>query len=203
MSETSKQTSGTEGKPGDIGSNRPRVLAAAVARAADEARAEAGSPARMLGDVARHVVEQGQAAAQTRVGAMAGAQASMAESSFLQGQHAIEVAAQVTRLYHEAAEHTAEDLQALTASSIQLTRGVLQWQHTWFEMLQRTLDDLGKKPQTSLNCSSFEEMAQIQHDVCLDMTRRMLTSSTTLLQLASQVAQDALRPLQQRAQRAA
>jgi len=46
------------------------------------------------------------------------------------------------------------------------------------------------------------QFAEVQRDLYVDLVSTTLTASTTLLQLTGQIAQDAVRPLQERRQRA-
>ena len=72
-------------------------------------------------------------------------------------------------------------------------------QHAYLEMLDRAVDQAAHKPQALLRAKSLEEFAEVQRDLYLDAVNRAVESSTTLLQIAAQTAQQAMRPLQARA----
>jgi hypothetical protein len=69
-------------------------------------------------------------------------------------------------------------------------------------LLDRAVDRATHKPQDLLRCKTLEEFAEVQRDLYLDAVNHALESSTTLLtllQLAAQTAQQAMRPLHGRA----
>jgi hypothetical protein len=49
-----------------------------------------------------------------------------------------------------------------------------------------------------LQVNSPVKLAEIQHDIYIDVVNNLFMGSTTLLQIAGQIAQDAVRPLQER-----
>jgi hypothetical protein len=174
-------------------------MAATADRAASETR-QAGEQggqaaqhsAEVVGLLASRAIEQG------REGVRQGFR-TVAERGYAQGQQAIETAARVSEAYRQAAERTAEDVQALAVSYTHFLRGVQQWQHAYFDMAQRALQRFGTRPQELLRASSPVEAAQIQRDLYVEAVNGAITSSSTLLQLAGQIAQDTVRPLQERA----
>jgi hypothetical protein len=102
-------------------------------------------------------------------------------------------------LYREAGGTTAENVQALFAACMILGRGAQQLQHACVELLDRVVDRATHRPQDLLRCKTLEEVAAVQRDLYLDAVNHALASSATLLQLAAQTAQQAMRPLQARA----
>ena len=191
--------------PGLVDPEGHRVGAAAN-RAANETR-QAGEQsgqaaqhsAEVVGLLASRAIEQGREGVRLGFRTVAEAQRPVAERGYAQGQQAVETAARVSEAYRQAAERTAEDLQAFAVSWTHLLRGVQQWQHAYFDMAQRALQRFGNRPQELLRANSPVEVAQIQRDLYVEAVNSALTSSTTLLQLAGQIAQDTVRPLQERA----
>jgi hypothetical protein len=90
-------------------------------------------------------------------------------------------------------------VQALAVSWTHLVRGAQQWQHAYFDMAQRALQRFGSRPQELLRAGSPAEAAQVQRDLYVETVNNAIASSSTLLQLAGQIAQDTARPLQERA----
>jgi hypothetical protein len=187
----------------DAGGQR---VAASATRATDEAQAagaQAGQAARhsaeVVGLAASQALEQGQESVRRGFRAVAEAQRPLAEQGYVQGRQAIELTARITEAYREAAERTAADLQALTTAWTEFVRGAQQWQHAYFDLARRNLQRFGDKPQALLRASSPVELAQAQRDLYVDAVTSAITSGTTLLQLAGQIAQETARPLQERA----
>ena len=191
--------------PGLVDAGGQKVSATA-GRAAHEAR-EAGEQgaqaaqhsAEGVGLLASRAIEQGREGMRLGLRTVAEAQRPVAERGYEQGQRAIETAAGVSEAYRQAAERTAEDAQALAVSCTQLVRGAQQWQHAYFDMAQRALQRFGGRPQALLRAGSPVEAARIQRDLYVEMVNSAIASGSTLLQLAGQVAQDTVRPLQERA----
>lgn len=101
--------------------------------------------------------------------------------------------------YHAAIGSAAKDTEALLMAWLTLGRGAQRWQRTYLELMQRGFERFSRKPQALLGCTTFAQAANLQADMFLDLTKNLVESNTTLLQLASQIAQDASRPLQERA----
>jgi len=181
-------------------------MAGAANRAADATR-EAGEQggqaaqrsAEVVGLLASRAIEQGREGVRLGLRTVAEAQRPVAERGYEEGQQAIETAAGVSEAYRQAAERTAEDVQALAVSCTHFVRGAQQWQHAYFDMAQRALQRFGSRPQALLRAGSPVEAAQVQRDLYVEMVNSAVASGSTLLQLAGQVAQDTARPLQERA----
>ena len=181
-------------------------VSAAAGRAADETRraGEQGGQAaqhsaEVVGLLASRAIEQGREGVRLGLRTVAEAQRPVAERGYEQGQQAIETAARASEAYRQAAERTAEDVQALAVSWTHFLRGAQQWQHAYFEMAQRALQRFGSRPQELLRAGSPVEAARIQRDLYVEAVTSAVASGSTLLQLAGQVAQDTARPLQERA----
>jgi hypothetical protein len=181
-------------------------VSATANRAGNEAR-EAGEQggqaaqhsAEVVGLLASRAIEQGREGVRLSLRTVAEAQRPVAERGYAQGQQAIETAARVSEAYRQAAERTAEDVQALAVSWTHFVRGAQQWQHAYFDMAQRAFQRFGSRPQALLRANSPVEAAQIQRDLYVEAVNSAITSGSTLLQLAGQIAQDIARPLQERA----
>ena len=191
--------------PGLVDAGGQKVSATA-GRAAHEAR-EAGEQgaqaaqhsAEVVGLLASRAMDQGREGVRMGLRTVAEAQRPVAERGIAQGQQAIETAAGVSEAYRQAAERTAEDLQALAVSWTHFVRGAQQWQHAYFDMAQRAFQRLGSRPRELLRAGSPVEAARIQRDLYVEAVTSAVASGSTLLQLAGQIAQDTVRPLQDRA----
>jgi hypothetical protein len=210
-------------KPGETGERNPpetrdrsRIHSAAdqigqEARQAGEKSAEAAKQtaetaadatrrtAEAAADVTRRVAARGNEVAMSSLRAIAGAQGPLADAGFDQSQRALEVTTRVTDVYHDAAERAANDLDALIGSWTSLGRGLQRWQHAYFDQLQQFMGSVARKRQDLLRCNSPVELATVQRDLYVDLVKRAFEANTTLLQLTGQIAQEAVRPLRERA----
>lgn len=152
-----------------------------------------------IAETARSTTEQGQQVLETGIRLMAGAHAPFVDAGYQQSRRVIESSAHITNAYREATERSAEDAQALLAAYSNIGRGLQHWQHACFDLLAQSMERGTQKRRALSQCNSMVELAQLQRDVYLDMIDGWFTSSTTLLQLAGQIAHDAVRPLQDRA----
>jgi hypothetical protein len=134
-----------------------------------------------------------------RVRAAAGLNGRMADAGYGRSHRVLGAAARALDIYREAGDSTAENVQALFSAYVTLGRGAQQMQHACFDLLDRAVVHATHKPQDLLRCKTLEEFAEVQRDLYLDAVNHALESSTTLLQLASQMTQQAMRPLQARA----
>lgn len=173
----------------DIGQRTAETAARTTDAATDVAR-----------DMTRRVADQGQEAVRLGLRAVAGTQAPLAEVSYDQSRRLVEATARVTDIYHDAAQRTAEDVQALVGSFSNLGRGLQQYQHAYLDLVSRSMESVSRKQQDLFRVNSPVEFAEVQRDLYLEVVNTMLTGSTTLLQIVGQITQDAVRPLQERAQ---
>jgi len=150
-------------------------------------------------EMGQRVAEQGRDVMLLGVRAAAGMNGRIADAGYGRSHHAVGAAARALNIYREAGETTAENVQALFAASMSLGRGMQQMQHACLELLDRAVDRATHKPQDLLRCKTLEEFAEVQRDLYLDAVNHALESSTTLLRIAAQTAQQAMSPLHARA----
>jgi hypothetical protein len=148
-------------------------------------------------DMAQRVAEQQREVMWLGVRAAAGR---LADVGYGRGHRVLGQAVRSLEIYGQAAATTAETMQSLFASWMTLARGMQETQHAYFSLLDRATQNGGRKPQDILRCKSLEEVAEVQRDLYLDAVNQALDSTTTLLQLAGRVTQDAMRPLAGRSQ---
>jgi hypothetical protein len=183
------------GKPGEAGEKGPEAAKHTGGTTADATRRTAEAAA----DATRHAAAQGNEMAMSSLRAIAGVQGPLADAGFDQSQRALDVTTRVTDVYHDAAERAAHDLDALIGSWTSLGRGLQRWQHAYFDQLQQFMGSVARKRQDLLRSNSPVEFASVQRDLYVDLVRRAFEANATLLQLTGQIAQEAVRPLQERA----
>lgn len=150
-------------------------------------------------EMGQRVAEQGQEVMMLGVRAAAGMNGRLAEAGYGRGHRVLGAAARALQVWQEASSTTAENVQALFSTYFTVGQGLQQMQHAYVEMLDRAVDQAAHKPQALLRAKSLVELAEVQRDLYLDAVNRAVESSTTLLQIAAQTAQQAMRPLQARA----
>ena len=168
-------------------------------RSADEVRAIGSNVADTMArgaeaavDVAQRSVEQSRDVAWLGMRTAAGVNSRFADTNYDRGQRALESAARVLDIYREAAESTAEKVQTLFTSWTALGRGAQQMQVAYLQLLDRTIKGASRKPQDLLRAKSVEELAQLQRDLYVDTVNHAIEASSSLLQMAGQIAQTAL-----------
>jgi len=184
-----QQTTGrstAEELPG-VGEAVAETVAETVVRTADAAV-----------EMGQRVAEQSREVMLLGVRAAAGMNGRIADAGYGRSHHVLGAAARALDIFREAGDSSAENVQALFSAYMTLGRGAQQMQHACLEMLDRAVERAAHKPQDLLRCKTLEEFAEVQRDLYLGAVNQALESSTTLLQLAAQTAQQAMRPLHSR-----
>ncbi|MBV8914966.1 MAG: hypothetical protein JOZ05_18245 [Acetobacteraceae bacterium] len=186
----------TEEKPPKAKADTVRPAAFASAPSPAEPASEPEEAGRAIANVTRRVIEQSRANVQMGMGAAATAQAPIAEESYTQTRRTVEAALTMSNSYREAFERTFSQLQALTGCVVQYPRAGYRFQHAWLEGMQRTYERLGSKPEALLKASSAAELAQLQREIYTELMGGVVATTASLLQIAVDASQDALRSLQ-------
>jgi hypothetical protein len=142
-------------------------------------------------DLSQRVAEQGREVAWFGMRTAGNVNSRFADTSYDRNQRALEAATRALEIYREAAESSAEKVQTLFASWMNLGRGVQHMQLAYLQLLDRTLKGASHKPQDLLRAKSLEEFAAIQRDLYIDTVNYALEASSALLQMAAGVAQEA------------
>lgn len=151
-------------------------------------------------DITRRLFDHGPEAAMTSLRAIAGVQRPLADAGFEQSRRVLETTAHITDVYREGAERAANEAHALFDAWANLGRGLQRYQRTYFELFQQSMGTIARKRQDLLRSNSPVEFAEVQRDLYVDLVRNASTANATLLHLTGQIVQDAVRPLEQRAQ---
>ncbi len=151
-------------------------------------------------DITQRVADQGREVIWLGVRAAAGVNGRLADVGYGRSHRVIGQTVRALEIYRTAAESTAEHVQALFTSWTALGRGMQELQHAWLEMLDHATDRGARKPQDILRCKSVDEVAEIQRDLWVDGVKHATEAGVTLLQIASRVTNEAMRPLQSRPQ---
>jgi flagellar biosynthesis/type III secretory pathway protein FliH len=169
-------------------------------RSAEAATRAAGAAAGIVRNLTQRVAEQAQAGLQVGLHAVAEMQAPLAAVSTNQSRQLMEITTSVTDICHEAAQRSGDDVRAVTESFHNLARGLQTYQRAYLDLLSRSIEGVSRKQHDVLHVNSPVKLAEIQRDIYIDVVNNLFAGTTTLLQIAGQIAQDAVRPLQERAQ---
>lgn len=150
-------------------------------------------------EMGQRVAEQGRDVMLLGVRAAAGMNGRIADAGYGRSHHLLGATVRALDICKEAGASTSENVQALFSAYLTLGRGAQQMQHACFQLLDRAVDRATHKPQDLLRCKTLEEVAEVQRDLYLGAVTHALETSTTMLQLMAQTAQQAMRPLQARA----
>ena len=198
MAETPKKPG--ENNERDQSDTRDRSRLHAVADQAAEVARQVGGATRRTNeasaDATRRAADQGREATMSGLRAIAGAQ----DAGFEQSRRVVEATARITDVYREASERAAGDVHALFESWTSLGRGLQRWQQAYFDHLEQWVRSVAGKRQDLVRSNSPVALAEVQRDLYVDLVGKTLSASTTLLQVSGQIAHDAVRPLQDRAQ---
>ena len=176
MSETKKPE-----QPARVGVDQVRTAAQA---AVDSTVAAA--------DIAQRSAEQSREVIWLSMRTAAGVNGRFADVSYHRGQRILGSTVQALEIYRQASEAAEEKVQSLFATYRQLGRGVQEMQVAYMQMLDRALQQPTRKPQDLLRAKSIEEFAEVQRDLYLDAVNLAFEASSSLLQIAGRVAQQAV-----------
>ena len=167
-------------------------------RTADEARnigsAVADNTARSAGvaaDMAQRSAEQSRDLMWRGMRATAGVSSQFADVNYDRSRQALKSTARALDAYRHAWESAADRLQALFVTYQQLGQGVQEMQAAAFRTFARALEQATHRPQDLLRAKSVEEFAEIQSDLFIGAVDQAFEASSTLLQMAGRIAQQA------------
>jgi len=132
---------------------------------------------------------------------MAESQRRLADTITEQSSRALESVAQAGEIYRDATGATTEDVSALLSSCSAVAKGIQELQRAWIDAFQKSLQANAKAPQTMLRCTSFSEIAQAHRDLMRENMDTLLAGNAQLLRIAGKIAEDAARPIENRARR--
>jgi len=194
-SERNQNESGPENKPRAILDSAGQTIREVGAKTTESIT----RTPELLTETAKRVSEQSREAAASGFRAIIGVQVPLADAGFEQGRRIIDVTAQVTDVYRDAAERSSDDVQALVSSLQTFGHGVQRWQHAFLDLLNQSAERISRKRGELMSARSPVQVAEVQRDLYLDAVKGLFAANTTLLQLGVQIAQDTMRPLQDRA----
>lgn len=166
-----------------------------VSQSITETVAETASAA---ADLSSKAAEQSREVLMMGMRTAAGVGSRVADISYGRGHHMLTSATNAMDIYRDAAERSAERVQALFSSYMTFGRGLQSIQHAWLEMVDHSIEHAAHKPQDLLRCRNMVELAEVQRDLYIDAVNHAFESTSRLLDMAGRTAQDAVRPLQSR-----
>lgn len=151
-------------------------------------------------DIAATLVQQSQQGLQAGWRALVTAQEPIAFAGHDFARVVLSSITEIGEIYRSADDYIIGDFAALSAAYGRLGRGIPEWAHAWIDLTQRSVERLGARHAQCLRSASLAELAAAQRDLCQECVHGSFVATTTLLQLALRVTQEAIRPLQQRTQ---
>jgi hypothetical protein len=118
-----------------------------------------------------------------------------------QGGRTIEAVSRAGEIYRDATGATTEDMTALLSSYSVMAKGLQEMQRAWIETVQKSLQTSAQAPQSMLRWSTFSDMAQGHRDLLRESMGMLLESNARMLRIAGKIAEDAARPIEDRARR--
>ena len=143
-------------------------------------------------DIAQRSAEQSREVVWLGVRTAAGVHGRLADVSYDRGHRTLGASARALDIYRQAGESAAEKMHALFTTYQQLGRGVQQMQVAYLQMIDRAMQQSTRKPQDLLRAKSIEELAEVQRDLYLDAINHAFEATSTLLQIAGRIAQQAI-----------
>lgn len=151
-------------------------------------------------DIAATLVQQSQQGLQAGWRALVTAQEPIAFAGHDFARVVLSSITEIGEIYRSADDYIIGDFAALSAAYGRLGRGIPEWAHAWIDLTQRSVERLGARHAQCLRSASLAELAAAQRDLCQECVHGSFVATTTLLQLALRMTQEAIRPLQQRTQ---
>ena len=118
-----------------------------------------------------------------------------------QGGRTLESVAQASEIYRDATGASTEDMTALLSSYSVVAKGMQEIQRCWLDSVQKSVQATAKAPQSMLRCSTLSELARTHRDLMREGMEVLLESNARMLRLAGKIAEDAARPIEDRARR--
>lgn len=118
-----------------------------------------------------------------------------------QGGRTLESVAQASEIYRDATGAHTEDMSALMSSYSVVAKGMQDMQRAWLDSVQKSVQTGAKAPQDMMRATTLSELARIQRDLMRQGMEVLLEGNAKLLRLAGKIAEDAARPIEDRARR--
>jgi hypothetical protein len=118
-----------------------------------------------------------------------------------QGGRTLESVAQAGEILRDATGAHTEDMTALLSSYSVVAKGMQEMQRTWFDAMQKSVQATAKAPETMMRCTTLSDLARTQRDLMRQGMEVLLDGNARLLRLAGKIAEDAARPIEDRARR--
>lgn len=155
-------------------------------------------PARLMAEVARRAMDQGQEAFRTALQSLTEAQSPMPGWGYKDGSAVVVDGARLAEACNTTVERTAADVEALLSAAACCGRGVQEWQRGRMEDSRRALDQFGDRMQALARSRSLADVAEVQRDLYLDAMANLVQANMALFAGISKTAEEARRSLHQK-----
>jgi hypothetical protein len=106
-------------------------------------------------------------------------------------------------VYRDSTEFAAERMKALLSAYSVVAGGLQEIQKTYAEALRRSMEMAASGPRELMQCKSLEDVAVLQREMLCRGLDEWFDSSAKLLGVSSRIAEDAMRPGEEKAHREA
>jgi CBS domain-containing protein len=154
--------------------------------------------ARSGGDMISRGWQTGAATVGQGLQAASDGQQQFAERAVGQLQQLTEAMVRATAVYSGAANRTAEDMQAIAGAVQATTQSIQQAQRAWMGWVSRAAQSGLRLPLDLMQCSTLHHLAEVQSRFMQEAVSDMVEGSAEMLRTTSQLAQNALGPLEER-----
>jgi hypothetical protein len=125
----------------------------------------------------------------------------IADTMTEQGGRTLEAVAQASEIYRDATGAQTEDMSALLSSYSVVAKGMQEMQRVWLDSIQKSVQTAAKAPQTMLRSTTLSELARTHRDLMREGMEVLLDGNARMLRIAGKIAEDAARPIEDRARR--
>ncbi len=109
-----------------------------------------------------------------------------------------EMTTRAADVYRESTEFAAERMRAMLSTYSAIAGGLQEIQKTYVEALQRSMEMAANGPREMMQCKSFSELASLQRDLLRRGIDEWFESGSKLIGVSSRIAEDAMRPVEER-----
>ncbi|MBV8169603.1 MAG: phasin family protein [Alphaproteobacteria bacterium] len=118
-----------------------------------------------------------------------------------QSGRTLESVAQASEIYRDATGAHTEDMSALLSSYSVVAKGMQDMQRAWLDSMQKSVQTGAKAPQDMMRATTLSELARIHRDLLRQGMEVLLEGNARMLRLCGKIAEDAARPIEDRARR--
>jgi hypothetical protein len=114
-----------------------------------------------------------------------------------------EMSTRAADVYRDSTEFAAERMRVMLSAYSAIAGGLQEIQKTYVEALQRSMEMAANGPREMMQCKSFSDLASLQRDFLRRGLDEWFESGSKMIGVSSRIAEDAMRPAEDRTHQAA